>query len=131
MSYAPGDTVQFDVSSWSMSTQSDVRDTELTVSLDGEVLGSFPVETTLSTAGYDEVGTASVSVTLPAGTEVGSAVLTLTGAETGTEVLVPVEVSAVDHPSTNGKAKGHDKDKAKGEAKGHHKVRGPAHALAV
>lgn len=126
--YAPGSTVAFDVSSWSMSSATDVTDTELTVSIDGAVLGSFPVDSTVGTDAFDEHGTAAVSVTLPQRLEAGPAALTLTGAETGTEVVVPLEVTAAEHPSSSGKAKGHDKGKAQGEAKGHHKVRGPAHA---
>jgi 5'-nucleotidase len=55
-SYAAGDTVAFDVSSWSMSTGADVKDTELTVSLGGQVLGTFPVDTTVGTDPFDEVG---------------------------------------------------------------------------
>ncbi len=130
--YAPGDTVAFDVSSWSMSTAADVKDTELTVSLDGAVLGSFPVDSTVGKDPFDEYGSAAVSVTLPAGVEAGTATLTLTGVETGTQVVVPVEVVVdAEHPSSNGKAKGHDKGKAQGKAKGHHKVRGPALAATV
>ncbi|WP_418275559.1 5'-nucleotidase C-terminal domain-containing protein [Isoptericola jiangsuensis] len=93
-SYAPGATVAFDVSSWSMSTADDVKDAELTVSLDGAELGSFPVTTTPGTTVDDLVGTASVSVTLPADVAAGTATLTLAGASTGTEVSVPVEVEA-------------------------------------
>jgi 5'-nucleotidase len=130
--YAPGDTVAFDVSSWSMSTAADVKDTELTVSLDGEVLGSFAIDSTVGADAFDEYGGAAVSVALPAGVEAGTAALTLTGAETGTEVVVPVEVAVdAEHPSSNGKAKGHDKGKAQGKAKGHHQVRGPALVAAV
>ncbi|AEG45625.1 bifunctional UDP-sugar hydrolase/5'-nucleotidase [Isoptericola variabilis] len=128
--YAPGATVAFDVSSWSMSTAADVKDTELTVSLGGVELGTFPVDTTLGTAAFDELGTAAVSVVLPEDLEPGTAVLTLSGAATGTEVTVPVEV-VEPHPSTNGKAKGHDKGKAQGKAVGHHKERGPALATAL
>jgi 5'-nucleotidase len=126
-SYAAGDTVAFDVSSLSMTAAVDPKDTELTVSLDGQVLGAFSVDTTVGTDPFDEVGTASVSVTLPDGVAAGTATLTLTGAATGTEAVVPIEVAA----STGGKAKGHDKGKAQGKAKGHHKVHGPAFATAA
>ena len=53
-----------------MTGPADLRDTEVTVSLDGEELGTFPVTTTLSAPGNansnDEAGTATVAVTLPA-----------------------------------------------------------------
>ncbi|PFG44772.1 5'-nucleotidase [Isoptericola jiangsuensis] len=91
-SYVAGDTVAFDVSSWSMSTPADVKDAALTVSLDGEVLGTFPVTTTPGSTVDDLIGTASVSVKLPADVAAGTAELTLAGASTGTEVTVPVEV---------------------------------------
>jgi len=41
----------------------------------------------------DSVGTASVQVTLPVDVPAGTSALTLTGAATGTEVTVPVEVA--------------------------------------
>jgi 5'-nucleotidase len=120
-SYGPGDTVAFGVSSWAMSAPADVKDTELTVSLDGEVLGTFAVDNTVGTTPFDEHGTASVSVTLPKEVATGTGTLTLTGARTGTEVLVPVElVSDRDGPG-NGKAHGHEMGKARGEAEGHTK----------
>jgi 5'-nucleotidase len=129
-SYGPGDTVAFGVSSWAMSGPADVKDAEITVSLDGEVLGTFAVDNTVGTAPFDEYGTASVSITLPKEVATGTGTLTLTGAQTGTEVLVPLElVSDRDGPG-NGKAHGHDKGKAQGQAEGHHKVRGPAFAAA-
>ena len=49
-----------------MSTSPDVNDTEVVVSLGGQVLGTFPVDYTIGTALYDNYGTASVSVQLPA-----------------------------------------------------------------
>ncbi|MGW8568204.1 5'-nucleotidase C-terminal domain-containing protein [Isoptericola sp. NPDC055881] len=91
--YAPGDTVAFDVSSWSMSAPGDVTDPELTVSLGDTVLGTAPVTTTAGTTPDDAIGTASVSVQLPADAPAGGATLTLTGAATGTEVTVPIEVT--------------------------------------
>ena len=99
-SYEPGDSLSFDVSSWSMTGPSDVRDAELEVSLGGQSLGTFPVTTTLSPAGNansnDTAGTASVTVTLPAGTPAGTTVLTLTGETTGTTTTVPVEVESAE-----------------------------------
>ncbi len=94
--YLPGDGVQFDVSSFSMTGPGDVKDSTVEVTLDGEDLGSFPVTTTIQSAvpGYDEAGTAQVDVTLPASLEAGDYALLLTGAATGTEVEVPITVAA-------------------------------------
>ncbi len=94
--YGPGDTVDVDLTSLSMTGVSDVRDDEVTVSLDGDDLGTFPVETTVQPAlpGFDEAGTASVSVVLPDDAAAGASALVVTGAETGTEVRVPLEVEA-------------------------------------
>jgi 5'-nucleotidase len=90
--YASGSTVEFDVKSWSMSTAVDVKDAELVVSLDGQALGTFPVTTILGTDPYDNLGTAHVSVQLPAGLPAGQVTLMLSGAATGTEVKVPLTV---------------------------------------
>lgn len=95
--YDPGATVAFDVKSWSMSTAADVKDSEIVVSLDGQVLGTAPVTTTLGTDPYDNLGTASVSVALPSTLTPGSSVeLTLTGASTGTTVIVPLAIDKAD-----------------------------------
>ncbi|MDO9495500.1 MAG: ExeM/NucH family extracellular endonuclease [Nocardioides sp.] len=93
--YAAGGTVAFGVSSWAFTGPSDAEDTEVVVSLDGTALGSFPLDNAAQAAlpGFDEAGTAAVSVTLPAGVAPGTQVLTLTGATTGTEVEVPVTVA--------------------------------------
>jgi 5'-nucleotidase len=94
-SYAPGDDVAFSLASLSMTGPGDVHDTQVEVALGDMVLGTAPVTTTLMTAlpGYDEVGTASVSVELPdcaSGEE-----LTVMGNNTGTEVLVPIQVECI------------------------------------
>ena len=95
--YDPGATVAFGVKSWAMSTSADVKDSEIAVSLDGVALGSFPVDNTIGTAVYDNYGTAAVSVTLPRNLAFGSAAqLTLTGAQTGTSVVVPVTIDKAD-----------------------------------
>jgi 5'-nucleotidase len=92
-SYAPGDTVAFDLTSLAMSTGPDVKDSSVSVSLNGVALGSFPVDNTIGTAVLDEYGTASVSVALPSGTAGGPAVLEVTGEDTGTTALVPISVT--------------------------------------
>ncbi|MGA7148920.1 MAG: 5'-nucleotidase C-terminal domain-containing protein [Microbacterium sp.] len=88
--YELGSTVAFDVRSWAMSTAADVKDTEIVVSLGDEVLGTFPVDNTIGAAVYDDYGTASVSVELPADAPTGATALMLTGAATGTTVTVPL-----------------------------------------
>ncbi|MBB2892988.1 bifunctional metallophosphatase/5'-nucleotidase [Flexivirga oryzae] len=99
-SYHPGDTVAFDLSSLSMSTGT-ATDSSVTVSLGDTQLGTFPVDSTVGTAKDDETGTASVSVTLPAGTPAGTAALTVTGDTTGTTSQVAVTVEAA--PTTHTK----------------------------
>jgi predicted extracellular nuclease/2',3'-cyclic-nucleotide 2'-phosphodiesterase (5'-nucleotidase family) len=90
-SYAPGDTVEFDVASLAMTAVGDVQDDAIDVVLDGEVLGTFPVDNTMQAARpYDETGTASVSVELPADLADGSAELHLVGDHTGTDVIVAI-----------------------------------------
>ena len=86
----------FDVSSWSFTSAADAKDTEVVVSLDGEELGSFALDNAPPAAlpGFDDQGKATVTVTLPADTPAGTAVLTLTGETTGTTTTVPVEVEA-------------------------------------
>ncbi|HEY1119561.1 MAG TPA: Ig-like domain repeat protein, partial [Acidimicrobiales bacterium] len=91
--YAGGDTVTFDVASWAMSAPGDKADTEIRVELGGQLLGTAPVSTTPSTTAYDNVGTASVSVTLPDNLTGPKATLKLVGATTGSEV--PVIIPAV------------------------------------
>lgn len=99
--YDRGATVEFDVKSWSMSTAADVKDSEIVVSLGDQVLGTAPVSTILGTDPYDNLGTAHVTVVLPANAPLGETVqLTLTGAATGTSVTVPVQVDRADSTTT-------------------------------
>ncbi|MEO9325236.1 ExeM/NucH family extracellular endonuclease [Nocardioides sp. C4-1] len=95
--YPAGSSVTFDLSSLSMTGPGDTTDSAVTVSIDGTDLpGSFPVTTTKQTAlpGFDEVGTAAVTVTLPATLPGGAHELLVKGATTGTEVQVPITVTA-------------------------------------
>ncbi len=89
-SYKAGDHVLFDLSSLAFSTAADTKDSQVKVSLGDTDLGTFPVDNTIGTAVFDEYGTASVDVVLPAGTPGGGAVLTVTGLTTGTTVTVPL-----------------------------------------
>lgn len=91
-SYEAGSTVAFSVKSWAMSNPTDVKDAELSVSVNGKTLGTFPVDNTLGTALYDDYGTASVSVTLPKSLPAGATTLVLTGASTSTSITVPITV---------------------------------------
>ena len=88
----PGGDVSFDVSSWSMSTAADVKDSEITVKLGKKVLGTAPVDSTVGTDPYDNTGTAHVDVTLPTRADTGATSLTLVGSDTGTRVHVPLKI---------------------------------------
>ena len=92
-----GDKLSFDLTSLVMSAPSDLRDTEVTVSLGQQVLGTFPVDATLGTDINDEYGKASVTVTLPTALT-GQQVLTITGATTGTSVKIPVTIAKAPTP---------------------------------
>lgn len=94
--YQPNGTVTFDLSSLSMSTGT-ATDSTVTVKQGTADLGSFPVTTTVGAALNDEVGTASVTVTLPEDVPAGHVTLTVTGGEatkTSTEVDIPVCLAA-------------------------------------
>ncbi len=95
--YGPGDTVAMDLSSLSFTNESDLKDAAVTVSLKGQELGRFPVDSSLMPPGspkFDEVGSAGVEVTLPqyVGKPAG---LLVTGEQTGTEILVPLDLERV------------------------------------
>jgi 5'-nucleotidase len=98
--YAAGEQIAFGLTSLSMTGPGDVTDTSVSVSLQGVQLGTAPVTTTKQTAlpGFDEVGTASVAVTVPDDVASGPATLVVTGTATGTEVLVPVTLEAAEEP---------------------------------
>jgi len=92
-SYFPGQQVNFDLSSLAFSTAADLKDSSVAVSLGSTPLGTFGVDNTVGTAITDEYGTASVSLTLPAGVPAGQQNLTVTGVQTGTTTTVPITVS--------------------------------------
>nr|WP_241965192.1 ExeM/NucH family extracellular endonuclease [Microbacterium telephonicum] len=79
---APGGNVSFSVAGLNLTSRGAPENTALTVSLGEQTLGEVAVTG----------GAASVSVTLPAGTPAGAAVLTLTAAPSGTTVQVPITV---------------------------------------
>ena len=78
-----------ELSSLAMTGANDVVDDEVEVFDGAESLGTFPVEFDLSTEPFDEAGTATVPNNIPGDGEVH--LLRVVGAETGTEILVPVE----------------------------------------
>lgn len=86
---AAGDTVAFQVAGMDVTSKGAPANTEVTVSLGDQVLGTVPVSS----------GAASISVTLPAGTPAGTARLTLTAAPSGTVVQVPVTVEEAAEPA--------------------------------
>jgi 5'-nucleotidase len=98
-SYAIGAHVTFGVTSLAMTTAADTKDATVKVSLNGTDLGTFPVDNTTSTDILDEYGTASVDVTIPAGTPGGATTLLVTGTSTGTVVRVPITVAGGTPPT--------------------------------
>ena len=93
-SYAPGDHVLFNVSSWSMTNVLDTKDTEVVVKAGATTLGTFPLDNAaqLDLPGFDITGKASVDVVVP-NDATTSLTLTLTGATTGTTRTVTVPIS--------------------------------------
>lgn len=92
--YAPGAHVLFNLSSLAFSTAPDKKDTQVAVSLNGQALGTFPVDNTIGTAILDEYGTASVDVVVPASASPGANRLDIVGVQTGTKASVPFTVVA-------------------------------------
>jgi 5'-nucleotidase len=90
--YWPSATVAFQVSSLAMSTAADLKDTQLTVRLGTTTLGIFPIDNTVGTEVFDEIGKASVSVVLPENAPLGEHTLMLTGNNTGTVSEVTITV---------------------------------------
>lgn len=88
---AAGETVSFEVAGLNLTSQGSPANTELTVALGEQTLGTVPVTD----------GAASVSVALPADTAAGAATLTLTAAPSGTVVRVPLTVEAPAEPAAS------------------------------
>jgi predicted extracellular nuclease/2',3'-cyclic-nucleotide 2'-phosphodiesterase (5'-nucleotidase family) len=92
-SYAPGDHVKFDVSSWSMTNAADTKDTAVTVKAGSTTLGTATLANTPeSLPGFDSTGKASVDVVVPNDQPLGQMTLTLVGTQTGTQSQVTVTV---------------------------------------
>ncbi len=96
--YAVGQMVTLDVSSLAMTGTGDLTDAQVQVEFDGAAVGTFPVDNTANAAGdgnsNDEAGRATVSFRVPDVDAGGSHDVVITGAITGTEVTVPVQVQA-------------------------------------
>lgn len=97
--YSAGDTVTLGLSSLLFSNGEPNSGT-VTVSAGDTVLGSAEIDPAIVDT-TDEVGRASVTVTIPAGTAAGAFPLTVAVASTGTSIQVPLEVtgSVVTEPS--------------------------------
>ena len=91
--FGGGDTVTIPVDSLSMTGEGDVADSSVSVSLAGTALGTFPVATSLPNLPYDTAGASTVTFTMPKGQQAGTQWLTLTGATTGTEAMLPLVVA--------------------------------------
>ncbi len=89
-----GDTITLDVSDLGLTSLGSPEVTSVVASVGDQVLGSFPVTASTGApgAGTTQTGTASVSVTVPAGLS-GAQVLTLSAAG-GTSVRIPLTVTA-------------------------------------
>ncbi|WP_216853013.1 bifunctional metallophosphatase/5'-nucleotidase [Phytoactinopolyspora halotolerans] len=99
--YAPGDEVAFDLSSLLFSAGEPVAES-VVVSLAGEELGKFDIDPEIVDT-TDEVGRASVSVTVPenlggaAAAQEGEPMdLVVTVPDTGTELTLPITIDAGD-----------------------------------
>lgn len=109
--YHPGEPVRFNVSSWSFTAAGDPRDETVDVLMDGQQIGTLPVDNTLGTTANDEYGKIAGDVAVPVNTAPGEHVITLVGSTTGTTLDIPVTtdrapikadatVTAVATPST-------------------------------
>ena len=78
--------------SWTMSDASDVKDTEIQVMLDGDVVDTATLNNTIGNKPYDSYGTASVRLRPSGELASGDYELTLVGAQTGTEIPVTISV---------------------------------------
>jgi 5'-nucleotidase len=95
--YAPGDTVTLALSSLLFSNGEPNAGTAV-VSAGGVELGRAAIDPTIVDT-TDEVGRASVAITIPASTPTGTLVLTVSVPETGTAIDVPVQVVAAPPPA--------------------------------
>lgn len=93
--YKPGQQVTMKISSWSMTNADDPKDSAVDVLAGSTKLGSAALDNAAQTAlpGFDTVGKATVTVTVPATQGAGPLPITLVGPTTGTRVTVPIRVT--------------------------------------
>jgi 5'-nucleotidase len=89
----PNHTLTVDLSSLAMTGAGDQQDGEVLVRMDGEAVGSFPVDNSIGTGRYEEVGRAQVEVPVPPRTAPGRHRLRVTGDTTGTTLRIPFRVT--------------------------------------
>lgn len=88
-----GGMVDIDLSSLAMTGPGDLVDSTVTVTLQGEELGTFPVDNALPTDTFDEHGKATIAFELPAGVT-GEQILVVEGDTTGT--IFPIVIDIVE-----------------------------------
>lgn len=100
--YSPGDDVTLDLSSL-LLTRDGPREGTVTVSVGGIELGSAVIDPAIVDT-TDEVGRASVTITIPDGTPSGQLLLTVAVPASGSSIDVPIEVTSSAEPIVNQKA---------------------------
>ncbi|SDS05960.1 ExeM/NucH family extracellular endonuclease [Microterricola viridarii] len=95
--YVAGESVTVTLSSLAFGDASTPAPGTVNLSLGGAVLASAPVDATVGTAVFDETGTATAQITIPAGID-GVQQLAVTVAATGTAVNVPITIQKVVAP---------------------------------
>lgn len=95
--YKAGEVVTVTMSSLAFGDASTPAPVSVDLSIGGAVLASAPVDATVSDAVFDETGTATAQITIPAGID-GVQQLAITVAATGTAVSVPITIQKVVAP---------------------------------
>ncbi len=97
--YSAGDSVTLTLSSL-LFTRDGARAGTAVVSAGGTTLGSAVIDPSIVDT-TDEVGRATVTITVPAGTRAGVLPLTVSVPETGTSIDVPITTTFIPSPITN------------------------------
>jgi len=97
--YAPGDQVTLALSSLLFSNGGPNAG-DVVVSSGGVELATAPIDPTIVDT-TDEVGRATVTVTIPADASSGTLPLTVAVPQTGTSIVVPIEIAVVETPIEN------------------------------
>lgn len=93
--YEPGERVKVNLSSLAMTGTNDVRDTEVSVRIGRTRLGTFPVDNTSGTVGFDDYGQAVVNARVTAQVPKGKRILVIRGNNSGTVLRYPVGVRRI------------------------------------